>query len=82
MHPFRGRAVDEARTRDPNRGRVVLYLLSYYRRCWAVNCSYPAYIKERYALDPAQGVIINKYNLGCPYHPLKLNTLPVGIVVR
>ena len=27
-------AVDEARTRDPQLGKLMLYQLSYYRKCW------------------------------------------------
>ena len=32
LHRQRNRAEDEARTRDPNLGRVMLYQLSYFRK--------------------------------------------------
>ena len=31
-HPFKERAENETRTRDPNLGKVMLYQLSYFRR--------------------------------------------------
>ncbi len=49
--PFGRRAENEARTRDPDLGKVVLYQLSYFRVCFFVkrrrlelprhNCHYP-----------------------------------------
>ena len=31
-HPFKERAENETRTRDPNLGKVMLYQLSYFRK--------------------------------------------------
>ena len=37
-HPFRERAENETRTRDPNLGKVMLYQLSYFRRFLENGC--------------------------------------------
>ena len=40
-HPFKERAENETRTRDPNLGKVMLYQLSYFRIVYSIVSCFP-----------------------------------------